>query len=233
MLPWSITSDKTELLSSPASAVWVSSPSREPRELLKQDREENLPHRDSLEPNTNTAPETLSAHGKAENVLIIWAQRHMQAPLKTSIAGHNSDSETCNNSGVLYLCIPARATTFIFLYIINTATCLTTLLINLYIKDLKTKDIHYSQLWDNIKDMRIRGPHIALYSKNKIKTEILLELLKHVNKYLERQLRFPVFFSKESVIMSSLLCCNPSSPWTSLASCTSSSFSSSFHVSVL
>ena len=34
-------------------------------------------------------------HRKAENTLIVWAQTHTWAPLRTSIDGQRSDNETC------------------------------------------------------------------------------------------------------------------------------------------
>lgn len=105
-------------------------------------------------------------HRKAENVPIVWAQTHTQAPLRTSIDGQKSDSETC---------------IFIFTY------------------------------------------HFSVFTLIfKCRRELLLELLEN-SKYFERQLLCPVRFSEESVVMSSPLCCDPSSPWTSLASSTSSS----------
>lgn len=106
-------------------------------------------------------------HRKAENVPIVWAQAHTQAPLRTSTDGQKSDSETC---------------IFIFTY-------------------------HFSVFTLIFKCRR---------------DVLLLELLEN-SKYFERQLLCPVRFSEESVVMSSPLCCDPSSPWTSLASSTSSS----------
>lgn len=94
MLLWSIASDKTELLSPSASAVWMSRPCREPRELLKQDREENL-HTE-----TQTLGGTWHQHCTWNTIcsmgrLGTWAQTNTQVQHKTSIARLNSDSGTC------------------------------------------------------------------------------------------------------------------------------------------
>lgn len=56
---WSIASDKTELLSSSASAAWMSRPPREPFELLQRDGEENRDSNTGWNP--TPTPDTLSA----------------------------------------------------------------------------------------------------------------------------------------------------------------------------
>lgn len=127
----------------------------------------------SVEPNTNSAPEMLSACRKAETIPIIRAPTHMQAP------------QTFQKLSTMVTIKHTQQWCIIFMYLSQ----------NIY--------LNY-RIHDRI---RIR-PNIALHNKR----EILLELLKHLNKYLEW---------RQSVVMRSPLRCNPSPRWTSLACSTS------------